>query len=127
MPIYGYGIVNYYCNMWFFRSELLDPLTSLTPSQVKFEWLSSHQQAFDKIKKVIRTEVLLPYPDFSKPFHMYTDAPDHQLGAVIMQAKKPIAFYLQKLNTAQILYKDKECEKLSTIETCIEYKNILLG
>jgi hypothetical protein len=45
------GIVNYYCNMWFCRSELLAPLTSLTSSQVKFEWLSSHQQAFDKIKK----------------------------------------------------------------------------
>jgi Reverse transcriptase (RNA-dependent DNA polymerase) len=45
------GIFNYYCNMWFCRSELLAPLTSLTSSQVKCEWLSSHQQAFDKIKK----------------------------------------------------------------------------
>jgi hypothetical protein len=35
--------------MWFRRSELLAPLTSLTSSKVKFEWHSSHQQAFDKI------------------------------------------------------------------------------
>jgi hypothetical protein len=69
---------------------------------VKFEWHSSHHQAFDKIKKVIGTEiqVLLCYSEFNKPFHLYTDASDHQLGAVIMQDKKPIAFYLQKLNTA---------------------------
>jgi hypothetical protein len=63
------------------------PLTSLTSIKVKIEWHSSHQQAFDKIKKVIGTEVLLCYPDFKKPFifHLYTDASDHQLGAVIMQ------------------------------------------
>jgi hypothetical protein len=67
-------------------------LTSLTSSKVKFEWRSSYQQAFDKIKKVIGTEiqVLLCYPDFNRPvvFHLYTDASDHQLGAVIMQDKK---------------------------------------
>jgi hypothetical protein len=74
------GKVNYYRDMWFRRSELLAPLTSLTSSNVKFEWLSSHQQAFDKFKKVIETEVLLAYPDFEKPFHIYTDASDHQLA-----------------------------------------------
>ena len=113
--------------MWFCRSELLAPLTSLTSSKVKFEWLSIHQQAFEKIKKVIGTEVLLSYPDFNKPFQIYTDASDHQLGAVIMQDKKPIAFYSRKLNTAQRRYTTTERELLSTMETCKEYKNILLG
>jgi hypothetical protein len=119
--------------MWFCRSELLArfPLTSLTSSKVKFEWHSSHQQAFEKIKKVIGTEVLLCYPDFNKSvlFHLYTDASDHQLGAVIMQDKKPIAFYSRKLNTPQKRYTTTERVKelLSAIETCKEYKNILLG
>jgi hypothetical protein len=65
-------------------------LTSLKSSKVKFEWHSSHQQAFDKIKKVIGTEVLLCYPDFNKPvlFYRYTDTSDHHLGTVIMQDKK---------------------------------------
>jgi hypothetical protein len=125
------GKVNYYRNMWFCRSELLAPLTSLTSRKVKFEWHSSHQQAFDKIKKVIGTEVLLCYPDFNKPilFHLYTDASDHHLRAVIMQDKKPIAFYSRKLNTAQKRYAntEREQELLSAIETCKEYKNILLG
>jgi hypothetical protein len=84
-----------------------------------------------KIKKVIGTEVLLCYPDFNKPvhFHLYTDASDHQLGAVIMQDKKPIAFYSRKLNSAQKRYTNTERyrELLSAIETCKEYKNFLLG
>jgi hypothetical protein len=107
-------------------------LTILTSSKVKFEWHSSHQQAFDKIKKFIGAEiqVLLCYLDFNKTvlFHLYTDASDHQLGAVIMQDRKPIAFYSQKLNTAQKRYTttERKLELLSAIETCKEYKNILL-
>jgi hypothetical protein len=84
-----------------------------------------------KIKKVIGMEVLLCYPDFNKqfPFHLYTDASDHHLGAVIMQDKKPITIYSQKFNTAQKRYKttERHRELLSAIETCNEYKNILLG
>jgi hypothetical protein len=82
---------------------------------------------------VIGTEiqVLLCYPDFNKPapFHIYTDASDHQLGAVIMQDKKSIAFHSRKLNTAQKRYTttERDRELLSAIETCKEYKNILLG
>jgi hypothetical protein len=133
------GIVNYYRDMWFRRSELLAPLTSLRSSKVKFEWHSSHQQAFNKIKKVIGTEVFLCYPDFNKvigtevllcfpefnkPFYLYTDASDHQLGTVIIQDKKPIAFYSRKLNTAQKRYTttEREQELLSAIETCKAYK-----
>jgi hypothetical protein len=73
--------------------------------KVKFEWHLFHQQSFDQIKKVIETEiqVILCYPDFNKSdsFHIYTDASDHQLGADIMQNKKPIAFFPRKLNTAR--------------------------
>jgi hypothetical protein len=108
-----------------------DPFTSLTSSKVKFEWHSSHPQAFDKIKKVIGTVVLLCCPNFNKPFlfHLYDDTSDHKLGAVIMQDKKPIAFYYQKLNTVLKRYTttERERELLSAIETCKEYKNILLS
>jgi hypothetical protein len=109
--------------MWFLSSESLAPLTSLTSSKVKFEWDSSHHQAFEKFRKSLEliSCLILCHPDLNNCtiFHLYTDASDHRLGAVIMQDKKPIAFYSRKLNTAQ--------ELLSAIETCKEYKNILLG
>jgi hypothetical protein len=84
-----------------------------------------------KSRKILelRCVVLICCPDFNNPFHLYTDASDHQLVAVIIQDKKPIAFYSQKLNTAQKRYTttEKNRELLSAIETCKEYKNILLG
>jgi hypothetical protein len=68
---------------------------------------------------------MLAFPDFSKPFVIHTDAT--QLGAVISQDDKPIAFYSRKLNPAQTRYTTTERELLSIVETLKEFRNILLG
>jgi RNase H-like domain found in reverse transcriptase len=67
-------------------------------------------------------EILLAYPDFSKDFHIYTDSSDYQLGAVIMQDDRPLAFYSRKLNSAQKRYTTGEQELLSIVETLKEFK-----
>ena len=78
-------------------------------------------------KRIVAKEVILAHPDFSKPFQIHTDASHYQLGAVIAQEGKPIAFYSRKLNGAQTRYTTTEPELLSIVETLKEYRNILLG
>jgi hypothetical protein len=121
------GIVNYYRDMWIRRSHILAPLASLTSKNTKWNWGPNQQVAFDTAKKVIAREVMLAYPDFSQPFEIHTDASHYQLGAVISQKGKPIAFYSRKLNPAQTRYTTTERELLSIVETLKEYRNILLG
>jgi hypothetical protein len=121
------GMVNYYRDMWVRRSEPLALLTSMTSKNVKFNWTDKHQKAFENIKKIICREVMLTLPDFSKPFHIYTDASDKQLVAVITQDVKPIALYSRKLNSAQQRYTTGEQELLSIVETLREFRNIILG
>ena len=70
---------------------------------------------------------MLAYPDFTKPFVIHTDASHYQLGAVISQDNKPIAFYSRKLNPAQTRYTTTERELLSIVETLKEFRTILLG
>ena len=96
-----FGMINFYRDMWKQRSELLAPLTALTPKNAKYDWKDDHQKCFDAIKRVIGREVLLGYPDFNAPFEIHTDASKLQLGAVITQKGKPIAFYSRKMNSAQ--------------------------
>jgi hypothetical protein len=36
-----------------------------------WQWDSIHQEAFDNVKKTIAQEVVLAYPDFTKPFDIY--------------------------------------------------------
>jgi len=57
-----------------------------------------------------------------------SDASHYQLGAVVSQDGKQIAFFSRKLNPAQTRYTTTERELLSIIvETLKEYRNILLG
>ena len=86
-------MINFYCDMWQKRSELLAPLTALTFKNVKYYWNDKHQKWFNVIKRMIRREVLLAYTDFNTPFEIHTDASKLQIGAVISQKGKPIAFY----------------------------------
>jgi len=76
---------------------------------------------------MVCTETLLNYPDWSKPFDIHTDASDYQLGAVLSQDGKPIAFYSRKLNKAQRNNTTTEKELLSIVETVKEFRNILFG
>ena len=101
--------------MWKNCSELLAPLTALTSKNVKNDWKDEHQKCFVAIKRVIGREVLLGYPDFNVLFEIHTDASKFQLGAVISQRVKPIAFYYRKMNSAQQNYTTTEKELLSVV------------
>ena len=109
------------------QKQVLAPLMHLTSANVKFEWTNVEQMAFNKIKQIVGCETLLSYPDFNLPFEIHTNASHTQLGVVISQNNKPIAFYSRKLQLAQRQYTTTECKLLSIIETLKEFKNILLG
>ena len=121
------GMINYYRDMWRRRSHILAPLTALQSKTVPWNWESKQTKAFEEIKRVIAKETILAFPDFTKPFHLHTDASDYQLGAVVMQDNRPLAFYSRKMNNAQRKYPTGEQELLSIVETLKEFKNILLG
>ena len=94
-------IVPYYRDMWVKRSHLLHPFTALMSHKVKFKWTDVEQKAFDDIKHAVSQDILLTYPDFNEQFHIHTDNSNYQLGAVIIQNGKPIAFYSHKLTGPQ--------------------------
>ncbi|MFM8622678.1 MAG: pol polyprotein, partial [Holophagaceae bacterium] len=121
------GLVNYYRDMWRRRSHVLAPLTALCSETKKFVWGPEQRQAFLEAKKILSKEAILAFPDFSKKFEIYTDASKYQLGAVITQDGRPLAFYSRKLNDAQTRYTTTERELLSIVETLKEFRNILLG
>ncbi len=90
-------------------------------------WDPIHQQAFDNVKAAIAKETVLAYPDFSKPFEIYTDASSTQLGAVITPENRPIAFFSRKFSKMQQKYSVLEIELLAIVETLKEFKGMLWG
>jgi hypothetical protein len=100
------GMVQYNRDMWVKHREILAPLSDLViecgemkttrknkVNKKPWHWDSIHQIAFDNVKTTIAKDVVLAYPDFSQPFHIYTDASTIQLGVVITQDNRPIAFF----------------------------------
>ena len=89
----------------------------MTSKEAKFKWTELHQKNLDLIKKVIAKETSLAYPNYNARFGIHIDASQTQLGAVISQDGRSIAFYSRKLNPAQTRYTTTEKELLSIVET----------
>jgi hypothetical protein len=133
-------MVQYHCDMWVKHSDMLTPLSDLVgecgetkttrKNKVKkkpWHWDSIHQIAFDNAKKTIAKDVVLDYPDFTKPFDTYTNASTKQLGVVITQDNRPIVFFSRKLSGAQSKYTVTKLELLAIVETLKEFNGILWG
>jgi hypothetical protein len=134
------GMVQYYWGMWARCSEMLAPLTDLMgecggtkttkmnkTKKKPWRWDPIHQQAFDNVKADIAKETVLAYPDFLQPFDIYTYASSTQLGAMITQDNRPIAFFSRKLSETQQKYSVMEIELLAIVETLKEFKEMLWG
>ncbi len=109
---------------------MLAPLTSLVgecgqtkatrakgTKMVPWHWDEVHQRAFNHVKATIVKDIVLAYPDSSKVFEIYTDASSKQLGAVITQDNRPIAFFNWKLSDTQRKYSVTKIEQLAIVET----------
>ena len=78
------------------------------------------------MKAIITAEdAMNAFPDYSIPFHVYTDASDFQLGAAIIQKGKPLAYYSKKLTPAQMNYTTTEKELLAIVMTLTTYRKLL--
>ena len=89
-----------------------------------FKWGSEQDCAFIEIKERICGTPLLALPDFSKTFEIEYDASRIGIGAVLMQEKRPIAYFSEKLNGAALNYPtyDKELYALvRALETWQHY------
>ncbi len=62
-----------------------------------------------------------------KEFEIFTDASSKQLGAVITQGNKPIAFFSRKLTETQQRYSVTKIELLAIVETLKEFNGMLWG
>lgn len=95
-------------------------LISLTPEILK---------AFDCCKASLSQATLLSHPDPTAELAIVTDASDIAIGAVLQQKKgenwEPLAFFSQKLNTAQRKYSPYDRELLAVYEAIKYFRHMV--
>ena len=69
----------------------------------------------------------MAYPKYRELFEIYTDVLTCQLGAVIVQDGKPLAFFSCELSSVQMKYSVTGLELLSIVKCLNEFKSILWG
>uniref|UniRef100_A0ABD2WL33 RNA-directed DNA polymerase n=2 Tax=Trichogramma kaykai TaxID=54128 RepID=A0ABD2WL33_9HYME len=112
-------------------ATLVEPLTRLTSSKVKYVWSMEQQDAFEKIKTLMAEAPLLNCPNFKEKFIVQTDASDTGLGAVLLQIidgeERVLEFASRVLSSAERNYTVTERECLGVIWAVRKFRQYIEG
>ena len=120
------GLTEYYRKFIRNYGIIVAPLTDLLKKDA-FEWNEKANLAFHNLKKVVSHPPFLVLPDFSQPFLVECDALSYGIGAVSMQASRPIAFHSQALKGKSIHLSTYEKELLALAKAVKKWRPYLLG
>ncbi|KAJ9545007.1 hypothetical protein OSB04_024714 [Centaurea solstitialis] len=79
------GLAGYYRRFIEHFSAIATPLTALTRKDIKFEWTSTCEYAFNNLKGKLTSAPILTLPNGTDGFVVYCDASKLGLGCVLMQ------------------------------------------
>ncbi|KAL4285150.1 hypothetical protein GQ457_16G018810 [Hibiscus cannabinus] len=99
--------------------------TSITQNS-SFFWGKEQEDAFLKIKDCLTRALVLALPDFDKTFEIECDASGVGIGAVLMQEKRHVAYFSEKLSGATLNYPVYDKEMYALIRALETWQHYLL-
>ena len=114
-------------------SHMTAPLTALMSSKVPFRWTDDHTKVFRAVQAAVGKAIMLAFPNYDRPFEVFCDASDMQIGSLICQREtdrsplRVLACVAKKLTPAQRKYTVGEKELFSVVETLRKHRHMLWG
>ena len=82
------GMVGFYRKFIPLFSRISEPLTKLLSKKVDYVWSEACESSFQTLKKSLLQEPILGYPDFKRPFRIYTDGSLEGISAMLTQVQE---------------------------------------
>jgi hypothetical protein len=107
-------------------SKITKPMTKLLEKDVKFKWSLQYEEVFLTLKKLLTIAPVLAQPNIDKPFDVYCDASDTDIGGVLMQDGRAIAYVSRQLQRHEEHYPTHELELLTIVHALKVWRHYLL-
>lgn len=113
-------------------SSVVEPLNRLLKKNTPYVWGKDQHDAFERLKTCLTTPPILAYPNFEKPFILYTDASTFALGAILSQKdefkrERVIAYASRTLHKHERNYGVTELECLAVVWAVRYFHHYLHG
>lgn len=118
------GITGYYRKFIKDYGKIARPLTELTRKD-GFGWNVKAQKAFEELKRQITSAPVLSLPNFEKEFEC--DASGVGIGAILMQDRRPIAYFSKALGSRNLSKSAYEKELMAVALAIQHWRPYLLG
>jgi hypothetical protein len=102
------------------------PLTQLLKKDA-FGWNEEAEESFSWLKEAMTKALVLALPDFPQQFIIECDASGFGIGAVLMQGRRPIAYFSQALHGQNLVLSTYEREMLAFVTAVQKWRPYLLG
>lgn len=121
------GLTGYYRRFIRNYGKIAQPLLTELLKKNQFQWHDGATQAFQELRSAMNQPPMLALPDFSKEFIVETDALGNGIGAVLIQGRRPLAFFGKALSPAHQAYSIYEKDMLDVVSAIQKWRAYLVG
>ena len=121
------GLAGYYRRFIEDFSRIAAPTTRLTRKEVKFEWDERCEEAFQELKRRLTSAPILIVPDRGHGYTVYCDSSRAELGCVLMQSKRVVAYGSCQLKNHEQNYPTHYMELAAVVFALKIWRHYLYG
>ena len=121
------GLTGYYRRFIKGFSKIANTITKLQNKNKKFVWTEKCTEAFRRLKELLKTAPILKVPDMDAKFLVCTDTSKEELGGVLMQDGRVIAYISRKMRRHEENYATHDLSLLAIVYALKVWRHYLVG